>query len=100
MGRRVWVALLVWAGAFRRSGIAIIVVIFPALSAGGALVAIARAAGRDGPVDWNGRIGRGGWMALEAPVMKPWWLHWYSKSRECGERRQLLLHIPASCTSP
>ena len=32
--------------------------------------------------------------------MKPWWLHWYSKSKECGERRQLLLHITASCTSP
>lgn len=54
----------------------------------------------DGPVDWNGRIGRGGWMALEAPIMKPWWLHWYSKSKECGERRQLLFHITASCTSP
>ena len=31
--------------------------------------------------------------------MKPWWLHWYSTSGECGERRQLLLHITASCTS-
>jgi len=51
MGRRVWVAPLVWAGVFRRSGIAIIVVIFPALSAGCAVAAIARAAGRGGPVD-------------------------------------------------
>jgi len=99
MGCHVWVALLVWAGAFRRSEIAIIVVIFPALSAGRAVAAIARAAGRGGAVDWNGRIGRGGWMALEAPIMKPWWLHWYSTSGECGERRQLLLHITASCTS-
>jgi len=32
--------------------------------------------------------------------MKPWWLHWCATSGECGERRQLLLHITANCASP
>jgi len=66
MGCHVWVALLVWAGAFRRSGIAIIVVIFRRLVLGAPLrrslarlVAAARLIGMaelDVAVGWHWRL--------------------------------------------